>query len=229
MQGANSQIAVPGGGNNKKSEFFGFFGYPYGYYGYRGGYYDYPYDSYPYRWSRWWYNNGYGKQNGQGIKIIVIHYRHETEHLLETPGLVTEAEARLAMKWFTEANINVYDSISGKDEASKFKTWRFALQEEAKEHGSLGGAATNVTRDDLLTTAKIAVAHFKERSDYYHRLYKAMKQGLPSLNILGQSGVQTHLPTDSGMQGLPSRRQQQQQQQQQANIDNQSCYYYYSY
>jgi hypothetical protein len=37
------------------------------------------------------------------------------------------------------------------------------------EHGSQD-PATNVTRDDLVITGKIALAHLKEISDYYTRL-----------------------------------------------------------
>ena len=133
MQGVSSEFSriqtqslPPGSSGNKKSEFFGFFGYPYGYYGYGGyggyggGYYDYPYDSYPYNRSRWWYNNGYGKRDGPGIKIIVNHYRHEKEHRFANPGVVTKEEAKLAAKWFSEAKINVYDFIAGKTDESKF-------------------------------------------------------------------------------------------------------------
>lgn len=226
MQGISSEVsriqtpmiqsvaAVPGG-NSKKSEFLGLFGYPYGFYGYGGygrypgGYYDYPYDSYPYNWSRWWYNNGYGREDGPGIKVIVTNFRHERERRLETPGVVTQEEAKLAAQWFAEAKINVYDFISGKDAANKFQTWRYALQEEATEHGSLGDAKTNVTNDDLLTTAKIAFAHFKERSDYYHRLYEFVKQ---RRNTRSQPGIQTRLPVPQqqqpkfAMRGLGRRR-----------------------
>ena len=244
MQGVSgefSRIQNVAGNNNKKSEFFGFFGYPYGYYGYGdgggggggygGGYYDYPYDSYPYNWSRWWYNNNYGEKDGPGIKIIVNHYRHEKEHRLANPGIVTKEEAELAAKWFAEAKINVYDFISGKTDESKFQTWRYALQEEAAHHGSLGGAKTNVTNDDLLTTAKIAFAHFQERSDYYHRLYEFVLNERKESN-LRQPGIQTQISGQqqqknvektTGMQGLPSKRQQIP-----AN-NEQSCYYYYSY
>ena len=229
-----TQSLPPGSSGNKKSEFFGFFGYPYGFYGYGGygrypgGYDNYPYDSYPYNWSHWWYNNGYGKKDGPGIKIIVINFHHERERRLETPGVVTQKEAELAAKWFAEAKINVYDFISGKDAANKFQTWRYALQEEATEHGSLGGAKTNVTNDDLLTTAKIAFAHFKERSDYYHRLYEFVNQRRSSES---QPGIQTRLSEPQkmkeffGMHGLPSRRQQQQQRMAPQNQNQSRCYF----
>lgn len=227
------QNVIATAGNNKKSEFFGFFGYPYGYYGNyygRGGYYDYPVDSYPYAWSRWWNNNGYGKPDGPGVRVIVIHSKHENETRLATPGIVTKKEAQKAAEWFDEANITVYDFIAGKDASSKFETWWYALQEESAVHGSLGKTPiTNVTKDDLFTTAKIALAHFQERGDYYHRLFEFVNQS-KEVNQRRPGTIQTHLPasqeTSVGMKGLPSRRQQHhhhvESQQHQGTI-----YYYY--
>ena len=43
------------------------------------------------------------------------------------------------------------------------------------EHGLIN-PLTNVTNDDLLTTAKIALAHLNEFPDYYNKSY-----GLPAL------------------------------------------------
>lgn len=40
------------------------------------------------------------------------------------------------------------------------------------EHGSLLGDETNVTKDDLHISARIAWAHLKEIPDYYTRLQK---------------------------------------------------------
>ena len=51
--------------------------------------------------------------------------------------------------------------------------WKFALTIEL-EHGRRNDL-TNVTNDDMLTTAKIALAHIKEYPDYYQRL-KIMEQ-----------------------------------------------------
>lgn len=42
--------------------------------------------------------------------------------------------------------------------------------EVEKEHGSQRGEDVNVTKDDPITTARIAIAHLKEISDYYTRL-----------------------------------------------------------
>ncbi len=39
------------------------------------------------------------------------------------------------------------------------------------EHGTVS-PKTNVTNDDLIDTAKIALAHLNEYPDYYHRLRK---------------------------------------------------------
>ena len=52
--------------------------------------------------------------------------------------------------------------------------WKFAMQVEL-EHGNVGGPRTNVTNDNLLMTAKIALAHIIEFPDYYQRL-KIMEQ-----------------------------------------------------
>lgn len=38
------------------------------------------------------------------------------------------------------------------------------------EHGTID-SKTNVTNDDLITTAKIALAHLNEHSNYYNKLY----------------------------------------------------------
>ena len=43
------------------------------------------------------------------------------------------------------------------------------------EHGTIN-PMTNVTNDDLETTAKIALAHLNEHSDYYNQDY-----GLPAM------------------------------------------------
>lgn len=44
------------------------------------------------------------------------------------------------------------------------------------EHGTVD-PNTNVTNDDPLLTAKIALAHLNEIRDYYNRLYKMEKKG----------------------------------------------------
>jgi hypothetical protein len=51
--------------------------------------------------------------------------------------------------------------------------WKFAMQVEL-EHGTVD-SRTNVTNNDLLMTAKIALAHIIEIPDYYQRL-KIMEQ-----------------------------------------------------
>lgn len=48
--------------------------------------------------------------------------------------------------------------------------FRMGLETEL-EHG-LADPVTNVTNDDLIMTAKIALAHLKEIPDYYTRLRK---------------------------------------------------------
>lgn len=43
------------------------------------------------------------------------------------------------------------------------------------EHGSMN-KLTNITDDDLITTAKIAIAHLREVPDYYIRLKKYVER-----------------------------------------------------
>lgn len=54
------------------------------------------------------------------------------------------------------------------------KAWHYGLNVEL-EHGKKLGL-TNVTNDDILLTAKIALAHLLEFPDYYERLYKMEKE-----------------------------------------------------
>ena len=51
--------------------------------------------------------------------------------------------------------------------------FRMGLEVEL-EHGKIN-PATNVTNDDLMLTAKIALAHLNEFPDYYDRLAKMEK------------------------------------------------------
>lgn len=53
------------------------------------------------------------------------------------------------------------------------KTWMYALKVEL-EHGT-EFSISNVTNNDLLMTAKIALAHLLEFPDYYQRLKKMEK------------------------------------------------------
>lgn len=57
-----------------------------------------------------------------------------------------------------------------------FSEWKYGIEVEL-EHGSELGENTNVTNDDLLATARIALAHFKEFPDYYRHL-KLMEEKL---------------------------------------------------
>lgn len=51
------------------------------------------------------------------------------------------------------------------------------------EHGSKGGANTNITKDDLILTGKIAWVHLKELKDYYTRLNKMEKSGVKTMEV----------------------------------------------
>lgn len=46
-----------------------------------------------------------------------------------------------------------------------------------QEHGPDRGEDTNITDDDLVMTAKIAISHLKELPDYYTRLARMEKEG----------------------------------------------------
>lgn len=48
--------------------------------------------------------------------------------------------------------------------------WKYALNVEL-EHGRVSDI-TNVTNNDLISTAKIALAHLFEYPDYYQRLFE---------------------------------------------------------
>ena len=69
---------------------------------------------------------------------------------------------KLNIKLNLKNNNNYYDGIP-------LKEWKYGIEVEL-EHGSMYGKDTNVTKDDLLSTAKIALAHFKEFPDYYRGL-----------------------------------------------------------
>lgn len=53
--------------------------------------------------------------------------------------------------------------------------WQYGLNVEL-EHGSKLGTITNITKNDIDMTAKIAIAHLIESPDYYRRLYKMESQ-----------------------------------------------------
>jgi hypothetical protein len=50
-------------------------------------------------------------------------------------------------------------------------TLKYAINVEM-EHGKRYGTITNVTNDNLVTAARIALAHLIEFPDYYSELYK---------------------------------------------------------
>lgn len=51
------------------------------------------------------------------------------------------------------------------------KIWHHAINVEL-EHGNAYGKGTNVTKNNLMVTGKIALAHLKEFPDYYQRLIR---------------------------------------------------------
>ena len=76
---------------------------------------------------------------------------------------ITKAQSRKMAKKF---GINL-DIINIDD-------WTFALNVEL-EHGKKLGSITNVTNNNIIITAKIAIAHLLEFPDYYIRLKKLEK------------------------------------------------------
>ena len=82
---------------------------------------------------------------------------------MKTRKNITEEEAkitgkRLSIKW------------------DKFNIDQFRIGMEVElEHGTIK-KLTNVSNDNLLTTAKIALAHLNEIPDYYTRLLKMEKE-----------------------------------------------------
>lgn len=65
---------------------------------------------------------------------------------------------------------NIGDKLNINFDIIPLKEWRYSMQIEL-EHGS-HDKRTNVTKNDLLKTGKIALAHILEYPDYYVRLYK---------------------------------------------------------
>lgn len=61
-----------------------------------------------------------------------------------------------------------------------------------KEHGSQSGEDTNVTHDDPVATLKIAMAHLKEKPDYYTRL-KKVEESLSKTSKNSEQQLSTHL------------------------------------
>lgn len=56
----------------------------------------------------------------------------------------------------------------------KMSEWKYGLEIEL-EHGT-ENPITNITNDDLILTAKIALAHIMEFPDYYKRLKRLEEQ-----------------------------------------------------
>ena len=56
-----------------------------------------------------------------------------------------------------------------------FDEWHYGLNVEL-EHGSKLGSITNITKDNINMTAKIAIAHLIEGPDYYRRLHTMEEQ-----------------------------------------------------
>ena len=76
---------------------------------------------------------------------------------------------------FTDEQAQKYGEMLGVD-WKRFDIEQFRMGMDVElEHGSRD-PLTNVTNDDLLTTAKIALAHLNEFPDYYTRLEKMEKE-----------------------------------------------------
>jgi DNA-directed RNA polymerase alpha subunit len=70
--------------------------------------------------------------------------------------------------------------------------FRMGLDVE-REHGTVS-PATNVTNDDPTMTAKIALAHLNEFSDYYTRLEVLEEEAKAALNERKKAGRLIHRP-----------------------------------
>ena len=80
-----------------------------------------------------------------------------------------------AKKKFTEEEAREYGERLGID-WKRFDVEEFRVGMDVElEHGRADDL-TNVTNDDPLTTAKIALAHLNEFPDYYTRLMKMEKE-----------------------------------------------------
>lgn len=73
--------------------------------------------------------------------------------------MITKLQANALAKIF-HLNLNVVP----------LDIWKYGLNVEL-EHGFVNDI-TNVTNDDLIATAKIALAHLLEYPDYYQRLFE---------------------------------------------------------
>lgn len=73
-------------------------------------------------------------------------------------NIINKKNAMNLAKHF-KINLNVID----------IDMWMYGLNVEL-EHGTKFGNLTNITHDDLKTTAKIVIAHLIEFPDYYERL-----------------------------------------------------------
>ncbi len=81
----------------------------------------------------------------------------------------------MSKKTFTTEQAKKYGETLGID-WSKFDVEQFRMGMDVElEHGNRD-AKTNVTDDDAMMTAKIALAHLNEFPDYYTRLEKLEKE-----------------------------------------------------
>ena len=81
----------------------------------------------------------------------------------------------MADKYTAEDAKRIGDSMQIDWNKYKLEEFTMGLNVEL-EHGTKG-VATNVTNDDEIMTAKIAMAHLDEIPDYYTRLAEMEKEG----------------------------------------------------
>ena len=92
-------------------------------------------------------------------ELADMEKKEETEGVIPLTDKPFAIDDALIEKIGKEIDITKYD----------VEQLKMGLEVE-KEHGSKRGEDVNVTKDDPITTAKIAIAHLKEISDYYTRL-----------------------------------------------------------
>lgn len=98
----------------------------------------------------------------------------------EEANAVSEAEAIAAAQ-------EVGLLVESLDRRNGLLWWRFGIAVEL-EHG-LANIVTNVTNNDILITAKIALAHIREFPDYYQRLAVMERDAMEFWNRAGKPRV----------------------------------------
>ena len=126
------------------------------------------------------------KTEEEAARMLMNVYRISYEHAIQHVEFAKEEYGPLGspMLEFINEGFEVteedVDEVIEKLKLDKSPEYRKQLKMGIKveqEHGPDRGKDTNITKDDLLMTAKIAVSHLKELPDYYTRLDQMEKTG----------------------------------------------------